>query len=380
MRLKLSAASFAVVSALILNSEVALAKSDKKPENSGPAVAVFTSSTAASLSANKRVAIAEVVISFQTSTGQTISTASLGKDVAKYGLGGLLKHDKTSETGFMRLELDPVVAQTVANNVYKKLQEDLIAIGFEVVPEAEVTAAASYQALLKESGFSNPSKYYNSQGDVLLAGPDALKPYMPYAIELGDFYENGKVTTYIPGWVKQVPFNGGSSTEGGPKFSLGVGAWKVPDLETKLAKELNAHVLKANFVLTLGKLDLSVAHDYSVEGDQYQGTNSTTTTETTSGTASAGLGVQEWQSRIAFRTADGKSQKPGKNDKGQSAKDGDVVVTIDKPVAAISNFFSLANGKELEAVVSITDAALFSKVAVNLIATEQKKMLDLVKP
>lgn len=369
----------ALVAALVMGAGAAQAKPKADAADTGPAVAVFTDSSAAALGGNKRMAISEVVISFQTSTGQTIATGSLASDIAKRGLGGLLRHDKTTETGFMRLELDPAVAREIANNVYRDLQSQLKAAGFEVVPESQVVAATAYQAILKEAGYTNGSKYWNSQGDVLLMGPDALKPYMPYGIEAGDFFNNGHNLTYIKGWIKQVPFSGGSSTEGGPKFTLDAGVWKLPDLEKDLAKELNANVVKATYVVTLGKLDLAVAHDYSVQGDNYQGTNATTTTTSTSGTATAGLGLQERASRIAIRTAAGKSQKAVKGENFQSAKDGDVVVTLNKPVQTVSNFFTLKNAGELEAVVNVTDAAAFSTAATRMLGAEQGKMLGLLK-
>lgn len=340
------------------------------PATPTTANAVFTDSTAAPLAASRKVAIAELVISFQASAGEIIATGGLVSDIAKHGLGGLLRHEKTTETGYMRLDLDPALAGSIADGVYQRLRADLAAEGYEVVPAEQVTASANYQALQKEAGYANPSRYYDVEGDTLLAAPAGLPPYMPYSIETGNFYENG--TTYIPGWIRKIPFSGGSSTPGGPKFTLAAGAWKVPELESKLAQELGAHVLKAHYVVTLGRIDLSASHDY---GDIRNG-NITTTT---SGTATAALGLHEAQSRIAFRTAGGKSQKAARGGKYDAAKDGDVVVTLDRHVGGLANFYRL-DSHDLETVVSIADAPAFTQAAVEMIGGEQKKMLDLARP
>ena len=350
---------------------------------SGPPVAGFTAGNAAPMAGVKRVAIAQVLVSFQTSVGDTVSTASRTADYAKYGLGALLRHDKTSETGFMRLELDPALARQIAGAVYAGLQADLAAAGFEVVPEADVLGNASYQSLLKEAGYTNPSRYFNMDGDVLLAAPDMLRPYMPYALEQGDFFENGQRKSYISGWIRNIPMSGGSSTDGGPKFTLASSAWKGPDLEAKMAQELNAAVVKANYIVTLGRVDLSVSHDYvwAEKGADALGrdTSTNTVTTTTSGTASAALGLRGGQSRLAFRLAGGKSQKAAKGEPYQLPRDGDVVLTIDRAVPGLAGYFDLQPGGKLEMVATLRDKERFATDSAAMIGTEQKKMLDLVR-
>ena len=363
----------AMLALLVAGAHSAFAK-DAPPAPTGPPVATFTGSDAAALAGTKRVAISQVLVSFQTSTGETVSTAAKTADYAKYGLGALLRHDKTTETGYMRLELDPALAKRIADGVYEKLKADLAGAGFEVVPEAELVASPGYQALLKEAGYANPSRYFNIEGDALLAAPTALAPYMPYAIELGDYFENGQRKTYIPGWIRQVPMAGGSSTEGGPKFTLSSSAWKVPDLEAKLAKDLGAALVKANYVVTLGHVDLGVSHDYT-----WADKDTNTVTTTTSGTADAALGLRGGQSRIAFRVPGGKSQKAAKGDPWQLPKDGDVVLTIDRAVPGLASFFTLENGGKLEMVASIKDGDRFAAAAADMIGAEQGRMLALVK-
>lgn len=345
---------------------------DSQQAPAGPPVATFTAGSTAPLAATRRVAISQVVVSFQTSTGVTIDTSSRMGDFAKHGLGGLFRHDRSEETAFMRLELDPELATRIADSVYAKLKAEIAAAGYEVVPEAELLASPGYQAMLKEAGYSNASRYFNGNGDTLLVAPATLSPYMPYAIETGNF-NVGSNPHYIPGWVTAF---GSSSTPGGPKNTLSVGVWKLPDLEAKLASELNATVVKANYVLTLGQVDLSVSgHDYTAPTAANDGSFSTDL----SGKANAALGLRGGQSRIAFRLASGKSQKAAKGTPWDLPKDGDVVLTVDHDVPGLAGFFALSSGGKLEKVVSINDAAAFEMAATNMIDIEQKRMLDLVR-
>ncbi|WLT33058.1 hypothetical protein [Geothrix sp. PMB-07] len=343
-------------------------------EASAPPKAVFTDSTPAPLGTTRRVAISQLVVSFQASVGKTIGTGGLGKDLAKYGLGGLLRHDKTTETGYLQMDLDPELTHRLANTLYSRLQAELAAAGFEVVPEAEVVGQEAYKALLKEAGYANSARFYNGDGDTLLVAPDSLPPYMPYAKELGEYFNSGEPKTYRPGWIKKIPFAGGSSTPGGPKFSLAGSVYGVPDLEVKLAKALKAHVLKAHLVVTIGDLDLKATHDYS--NLLYTDKGATTIT---SGSAVAVLGLKAWQTRLAFRTPEGRGQSAAKQGKVVAAKDGDVVVTLDQPLRGLGDHLSVKSTKELVGEVVIAEPDLFATRALDLLDGAQKKLVDLVK-
>ncbi len=374
-----TAALSALILALICSTAFALGKKSAPPAApAGPAQAVFTASSAAPLGATKRAAITQVIVTFQTSTGQTVSTASYAKDFVASGgnaFAGLLRRQKTTETAYMRLNLDNQTATAVADAVYQKLQSDLAAAGFEVVPESEVLGNPNYQAIVKEAGYTNPSRYFNVDGDSLLAGPSGLKPYMPYAIETGNYYENRK--TYIPGWVKMM---GNSSTEGGPKSTLANSVWKLPDMEARLATELNAHLVKANYVVTLGTIELSASHSFDSTTNA-MGETVLSVADTVERNATAALGLRESQSRIAFRVPGGKSQKAVKGSPYQAPKDGDVVVTIDHAVAGPENLYKTHPGSErMETVADINDGTAFTDAAADLIGGEQKKMLALIRP
>jgi hypothetical protein len=183
------------------------------------------------------------------------------------------------------------------------------------------------------AGISNFSKFANLDGDTMLVGASGLKPYLPYNAETGKFSASIKGT--IKGWVGG--FGGKSSTEGGPSvISIGE-IYGLPGLEVELAKELDANLVKATYVVTLGSAKAAVDRFSSVHVNTY------------TGTAFAQVGLRAGQTRIAFRT-------PTASTKGESApggyaanfgnnaspaKDGNVVVSLAEPLLGGTDFFAV---------------------------------------
>ena len=200
------------------------------------ASAAFTDSSAAGLGATRRVAIATVVVSFQAS-------------VAGERLGGSgMFADKSSARAVLALpDMDPALQARIANEAYAQLKAQLTAAGYEVVPEAEVKASATYGEMIRLAGLPNYTRFGNGLGDMTLVSPAGLLPYLPYGLE-GGLFEQPK--SYI-GWVSGM--GGKSTTPGGPSVTTIAGIWKLPGLEVKLAKELNANVVKAFYVVNLGE-------------------------------------------------------------------------------------------------------------------------------
>ena len=89
-----------------------------------------------------------------------------------------------------------------------------------------------------------------------------------------------------------------SSAECGPSVMKQAGLYGSPGLEVALAKGLNAHVVKATYVLTLGSTAAGATR--TGKGNEL------------SGKVQAQLGLLAGQTRIAFRT-------PGASAKGESA-------------------------------------------------------------
>ena len=152
------------------------------------AKAVMIDSSASALSATKRVAITSVMVSFQASAGGEKTNTS-----------GLFAAKTDTSATLQMPEFDTKLLAEITDGIYKQLQDDLAANGFEVVPEATVVASAGYQKIAKMAGISNFSKFANLDGDTMLVGASGLKPYLPYNGETGKFSASIKGT--IKGWV-----------------------------------------------------------------------------------------------------------------------------------------------------------------------------------
>lgn len=327
--------------------------------------AAFTDSAAAGLSGTRRVAISAVVVSFQASVAGERPAGS-----------GMLA-DKTSARAVLALpDMDPALQARIANEAYQQLKAQLTAAGYEVVPEAEIKASTAYGEMLKLAGLPNYTRFGNSLGDTTLVSPSGLTPYLPYGLE-GGLFEQPK--SYI-GWVSGM--GGKSVTPGGPSVMTIGGIWKLPGLEVKLAKELNANVVKAFYVVNIGQA--------FADRKRALGIRIVTTGE---GSASAQLSLVPDQTRIAFRTPTGnpKWQKVAFT-KPAPAKDGDVVVRLATPLVSDGEFFSVTGTSRLGGIfapgadfqfnftASLTDETAYGFAVDGLIATATASMVGLVKP
>jgi hypothetical protein len=354
------------------------------PVHSAPptaAKAVMIDSSAAALAATNRVAITSVMVSFQTSAGGEKTNTS-----------GLFAAKTDSSSSLQMPEMDTKLLADIADEIYKQLKTDLAANGFEVLAEDMVVASSGYQKIAKMAGISNFSKFANLDGDVLLVGATGLKPYLPYNVETGKF--NAQLKSQIKGWIEG--FGQKSSTEGGPSGISIAEIYGLPGLEVELAKELNANLVKATYVVTLGSTKAAV--------DRFSSTSHNTYT----GSAFAQVGLRAGQTRIAFRT-------PSANPKGESApggysanfgnsaspaKDGNVVASLGEPLMGGTDFFAVTepetkkssllggllgggfgNGADVQFtfIASVSDAAAYRAEVVSMAKLAQQGMLAQIK-
>jgi hypothetical protein len=341
----------------------------------------MTDSTASALAANKRVAIASVMLSFQASAGGEKTNTS-----------GLFAAKSDASSTLQMPDMDPKLLTEIADDVYKQLQADLTANGFEVLPESTVVTSVGYQKIAKMAGIANLSRFANLDGDTLLVGASGLTPYLPYNAETGKF--SASVKSLIKGWVSGMGQK--SSTEGGPSI-ISIGEiYGLPGLEVDLAKELNANLVKATYVVTLGSTKAAVDRFSSTSHNRY------------SGTAFAQVGLLPGQTRIAFRT-------PSANSKGESApggytanfgksaspaKDGNVVVSLGEALLGGTDMFSVTEpevkkstllsgllgagfGTGADAqfifVATIADPAAYRAEVLGMVKMAQRDMLVMVK-
>jgi hypothetical protein len=340
----------------------------------------MTDSNASALGTTKRVAITSVMVSFQASSGGEKTNTS-----------GLFAAKSDTSTTLQMPEMDTKLLGEIADDIYAQLQIDLKANGYEIVPEATVLASTGYQKIVKMAGITNFSKFVNKDGDIILAGASALKPYLPYSMETGKFSTAAK--NLIKGWVGSWGVK--SSTEGGPSgISIGE-IYGLPGLEVELAKELNANLVKATYVVTIGSTKSGVDRFSSLSHNIH------------SGNAFAQVGLLPGQSRIAFRT-------PSANSKGESppggytanfgnnaspAKDGNVVVSFSEPLLGGTDFLTITvpetkkpsllggllggaiGGADVQFIytASINDPVAYRAEVVSMVKAAQHDMLALVK-
>jgi hypothetical protein len=372
--------------------EAPAAVSAAEAQTPGSVTAAFTDSSLAGLTGTKRVAITNVTIAFQASTGSS-KEAKFFKPI----MGR-----ETVETVMSMPNMSQELQSALAEAAYEQLQAELTAQGYEIIPEAQVTASANYQSIMKQAGYANYSRFANASGDVMLVGPGALRPYASFSLEVGPgFFPK---TSYL-GW--STGFGGKSPTAGGPSISLTGNAWKVPGMEVALAKELNAHVVKAYYLVSLGSTQSKRSASWSSnehsgifihKGDLYAGNYRTLDrTVTGRGTALAELGLVNDMSHISFRTPTGnpKWQKVSMM-KPVPPKDGDVVVRLTSPIVGSTDYFNVVQANEkpkgLKALIgsptqdikfnfnaTIIDTEGYGKEVFGMIAAANKAMLGLVK-
>jgi len=270
-----------------------------------------------------------------------------------------------------------MMQEAIATEAYRQLKADLTAAGFEVVPEDQVKANVSYKEILKGSGTPNHTRFGNALGDAMLVSPPSLLPYMPYAME-GSRFE--QPTSHI-GWVSAM--GGKSITPGGPSMTSIQSNWKQPGLEVQMAKDLNAHVVKAFYVVTIGTASATRSREL---------TPGSTITRTGNGSALAEVGLLADQTRIAFRSPNGnaKWQKVAVT-KPAPAKDGDVVIRLADPMSGRSDLFSVTSSGsqggllrpgadfQFSFVATLTDNAGYQKDVQGMIAAADQSMVALVK-
>jgi hypothetical protein len=328
------AAAFAVTAAMLVATPNVSAKTEAILLPSPPAA--FTDSSAAQLAGTKRVAITSVVIQFQASTNAVDGPGAWFR---------MFQSKATSETVLAWPDFEQQMQSEFADFAYSKLQADLTAAGYEVVPEAQVKASANYRAIIAQGGIPQHTQYGNAMGDAYFVGPSSLQPYLPYTLEGGIF---AGAKSHI-GWTSQ--FTAKSVTPGGPStMSIG-NSWKIPGMETALAKELNAHVVKATYVVTLGRATSKRSRTLNIHSSSMAYGTSASEVITATANAFAEPSLLADQTHISFRTANGtgKWQKVSMT-KIEPPKDGDVSVHLGTTMLGATDYFSMVSdgGKRKE--------------------------------
>lgn len=349
--------------ALFLTPQGALAQTP-------PATAAFTDSDISGLSATRRVAISSVIVSFQASVAGTKAQGN-----------GMFADKNSAQTVLALPNMDPDLQSAIAAEAYSQLKADLTAAGYEVVPEAEVTGSATYQQIVKLAAIPNFTRFANNLGDATLVSPATLVPYLPYSME-GSLFEQPK--SYIR-WVSGM--GGKSITPGGPSVTSIGTIWKLPGLEVQMAKDLNAHVVKAFYVVSLGSATASRHRDRIATGVSSPGR------ESGQGTALAEVGLMADQTRIAFRAPNGNAKwQKVTFARPAPAKDGDVVVRLAQSIEGSTDNFNITSSSSLGGlfnpgadfqfsfVATLNDPQAYGSEVKAMIGAANSAMTALVKP
>ncbi len=359
------------------------AKKEAAPAAATAGPAAFADSSAALLAGTNRVAISSVIIQFQASTNAVDGPGAWFQ---------MFKSKSTSETVLSWPGADSGLMTQLADQAYARLKADLTAAGYEVVPEAQVKASSNYQSIIGLAGIPSVTQFSNAAGDAYFVGPTGLQPYLPYALEAGIF----SMPKSFIGWTSA--FGGKSKTPGGPSAISIQNNWKVPGWEVALAKELNAHVVKATYVVTLGTASAKINVQRTVGmGYDFFSNLGTVQTKTTTGSAQAFAqpGMMPEQTHIAFRVANGnpKWQKVSTS-KIAPPKDGDVSIYLNQPMAGSSDLFSMTSSGgqkgtflaspggpdfKFKFTARLDDAARYKEEVGGMLAQSNGVMLALVK-
>lgn len=280
----------------------------------------FTDSSPERLAQTKRVAISNVVLEFQTKVFAEEITGRLSKMFLSRG---------NSYSDNVLAGFDTKALEAAAGQVYERLKQDLVAAGYELVPEAEITAQPAYKKLRETMGFPQGYAYGNKDGHSLVVGPASLPIYLPPLSEQGTFGNTRKTKG-----EQQAPEMGvfeRGRMAGNSSYAAG--------LEVDLAKALNAHVLKAWYLVGFGQASAETDYD-AVNTAHY----STTATSRTGATAQ--MYVRDEQTRIAVRLPDGdrgyarESKRISALSGGYRPYDGDVVVRLDEMLPGLADFLA----------------------------------------
>ena len=205
----------------------------------------MTDSSAAALATTKRVAISNVMVSFQ---------ASVGGD--KTNTSGLFAAKSDASSALQMPVMDTQLLATITDDIHQQLKADLQANGFEVLPEATVLASSAYKKIIAMAGISNFSKFANMNGDVVLVGASGLKPYLPYNAETGKFGQPTK--SLINDWISRM--GGKSSTEGGPSSITIAEIYALPGLDPERQVLPVSGTREALFAFAQGAITYCISH------------------------------------------------------------------------------------------------------------------------
>ncbi|MBQ0959078.1 hypothetical protein KAK06_08905 [Ideonella sp. 4Y11] len=303
----------------------------------------ITSGAPAQLAATRRVAIANLVLEVQTKVKAEYVTGRLSKV--------LLHRDNTSATNTLKGYSIPAL-QAAADQLHAQLVQRLTAAGFEVVPTEELARAEGYQELQKSMGYPSGHAWSNEEGNSFLVSPAKLPIYLPNVAEMPSFSNNKKGV--------------GAADEPSPGFGAGMkrageGTY-FAGREVALAKALNAHLLKAWYVVGFGEATAETGWDgrqNTLSGGGFSTTVTQGATQSTS--ANAQLYLRQEATRLALRHPGGDTayvrtqSMPG----GQRANDGDLVIRLDETVIGAADFLA-GGGVQKKAEENNTSASVMN--------------------
>jgi hypothetical protein len=287
----------------------------------------------AKLGANTRVALTACIVEYQTS-------------VRVEDKGGMFNRNDTATVNTLskapKDTLQDVVDRSCAN-----LRDKLTKAGYQLVPDAEIKADPGFAQILALSGAERTFGVQKVEGGAIVFADSTLPFYLPYIGE-GPAYASGLVAPEGAVYAQAI-----ADAKPAPEAFALSRKYDLPNLEVALAKSLNAHLVKAWTVIGFGSASASSERDWSAfrTGVNASGEKTTHSSTNYKGEGDALFTIAEHQTRLAFRTADGKSGGYAgaqiRNAK-TAPTDGDVVIKLAAPVIGGNSFFKVSKGDKPE--------------------------------
>lgn len=283
---------------------------------------MFAEGSAAQLAGIKRVIIANFVVAFQLDGSMRKDNAIKAGNLTLFG-----GNSKEVAAKIVWKNPDVALMQGIADAGLAALKASFKARGIEVLDEAILASQPAYSSIIAATGLKNREDYpvvnqTEAQYRKSHIGPDTT-------FDAKIFSASGLVP------YNHSVFEGGQCcavTKSLPSSKV----YYVPGFETELAKALDCVVLKAWQFVNFSELEAGVDQDGWAGG-------AGGATVQYSATASSVVRIAEQKTRLSFRLPTSPN-KPKNVPTSWVVKDGDVVVTLGKPVLIGDQYYAIEEG------------------------------------
>lgn len=282
---------------------------------------MFTEGDVAALASARRVIITNFVVVFQLD-GMVRNNNETRIGNTTFG-GGNAREVASKLTW---ANPDAAMMQEIADAGLAVLKADFRAKGIEVLDEAQLAAMPAYASILAANGLNNLENYRimnnaevarlgttigdTTSDDAKIVSAHGLRPYTH------SIFEGGQCCSVMKGFPSRQMYY-------------------VPGFEIDIAKALDAFVVKAWQFVYFTKIAAGVTGSWAtgITGNQYNAT------------ASSDVRIIEQKTRLSFRLPTS-TMRTKNTPRAIEPKDGDVVVTLGKPMFISNQFYNVETARQ----------------------------------